>query len=170
VDSQDLELNTGARFYEKSCDLALPDSNFCFHCCCLRNPKEMHCKFERDAISVQKAIVHSHPPVTLPWRPDSQQTPIVHSSITINQMDSIASKKRTSVCFRSFSAPSGITAFHPDHSGILIAFINSLMHSHFRWRRHLCVAARQSLHTCSVHFSIIRISHVTLWLQFRSVV
>src|SRR5277367_610251 len=53
-----------------------------------------------------------------------------------------SSRSRTSICLRSLGTPSGITTFHPDQPSILTAFINSVVHSHLRWRCHLGITAR----------------------------
>ena len=65
-----------------------------------------------------------------------------HSSMIQDQADPLPPRSRISICLRSLSTPSGITAFYPDHPSILMAFINSVVHSHLRWRCHVSIPAR----------------------------
>jgi hypothetical protein len=94
---------------------------------------------EVDAISVHKGqsfFTDRYRAIPIP--PNSCD----HSSMIQDQVDSLPPRSRTSICLGGLGAPSGIAAFHPDHPGILMAFINSVVHSHLRWGCHVSITAR----------------------------
>jgi hypothetical protein len=129
--------------------------NILFHCPFLLQSRKKYV-LEVDTISVHKGqsfFIGAIEPFPSP------QTPCDHFKHDLRPSGcSFSPRLRTSICLRSLSTPGGITAFDPDHPGILVASIDSAVHSHFRWRRHVSVTGRQSLAACRVRLSIVWVS------------
>lgn len=118
--------------------------------------REKH-QLER-TLSVQRGYCAFTPSRYTPHAFHSQTTPFDHSSVSVNQADSIPSLQRPSVSLRSLCTPSGITPFDPDHPGIFSASISPILHAHL-WRRcQVCEVAGQFLAADGLCLGVIWIS------------